>query len=87
MSDDTGAVAGTAVTAEIADPLGLRVISGDPTAQELAAVTAVISGVVEEIADARELAAPVAGSQWTSRSAALRQPLAAGRGAWNSFHG
>jgi Acyl-CoA carboxylase epsilon subunit len=76
---DTGNFTGAA------EPLGLRIISGDPTAQELAAVTAVISGIVEELADARDMEAPATGSQWGSRASGLRQYVAAGAGAWNNF--
>jgi len=65
----------------------LRIISGSPTPEELAALTAVLAAVVDELADgeARSLRPPVTAWQRSQRS--LRRPLAPGFGAWRSFSG
>jgi hypothetical protein len=63
------------------------VVSGNPDAEELAAITAVLSGVLDELAaehNRRELTGP---SAWQRSQRALREPLTPGRGAWRSFGG
>ena len=65
----------------------LVVISGTPDAEELAAVTAVLTGVLAELAaeqGRRELAAP---SAWARSQRSVRGPLRPGAGAWRSFSG
>jgi hypothetical protein len=66
-------------TPEAPRPL-LRVVRGEPTPEQVAALVAVVtaraSGGVE--------AEPVAPSRWASRAAALRQPLPHGPGAWRA---
>jgi hypothetical protein len=61
------------------------VISGDPDGQEMAAVTAVLGGLLEELAaerGRRELAGP---SAWQRSQRTLRTALHAGPGEWRSF--
>ena len=74
------------------DPLaGFRVISGDPTPTELAAVTAVVLAMVEEAQDEEfALAAAAASarsgqSAWQRSQRPIRRPLRPGFGAWRSF--
>jgi len=56
----------------------LRVVRGEPTAAELAALVVVLAaaGPAAPEAEAR--------SRWADRGAALRRPLHAGRGAWQA---
>jgi hypothetical protein len=60
----------------------LRVVSGQPTAAELAAVVVVL-GAVSARAQDRPAAAPRQ-SQWAAPSRLVRAPIAAGPGAWRA---
>lgn len=60
----------------------LRVVSGQPTADELAAVVVVL-GAASARARGGPAAAPLR-SQWAARSRLLRTPVAAGPGAWRA---
>jgi hypothetical protein len=63
-----------------ADPAGLTVVAGHPTAEELAALTAAVTAVL-----AARAAADRAGRQaggWADRARLLRVPLAPGPGGW-----
>ena len=61
------------------DPPLLRVVhGGEPTPEELAALTVAVS----RLRAARNNAAEKPTSVWTDRSSALRRPLRAGPGAW-----
>jgi hypothetical protein len=63
----------------------LEVISGRPDGQELAAVTAVLAAVLDELAQEqgrRQLAMP---SAWGRSQRTVRAPLTPGPGAWRSF--
>ncbi|HWG93651.1 MAG TPA: acyl-CoA carboxylase subunit epsilon [Mycobacteriales bacterium] len=68
-----------AAAAEPARPL-LRVVRGNPSPEELAALLAVVT--------ARSSAAPAAvpspPSAWRSRAALVRRPVHAGPGAWRA---
>jgi hypothetical protein len=71
----TTAVHGTSAAAEFS------VVRGQPTPEELAALTAVLSRLLA----AREAGpddAPAARSRWAERSRLLRAPLSPGPGAW-----
>lgn len=57
----------------------LRVVSGDPTPEELAALIAVVGAR----SGAAEAQAPPP-SRWTDRAALLRRPLHPGPGAWRA---
>lgn len=61
----------------------LTVIRGDASAEEIAALTAVLAAMSGRAAAApRRQAAPAGG--WASRAAMLRKPLAHGPGAWRA---
>ena len=64
-----------------AEPLPpLRLVRGDATPEEIAALVAVLSAA----GAAGDPAPPRPRSQWASRERAVRQPLAPGRGAWRA---
>ncbi len=64
---------------EPAEPL-LRVVKGDPTPEELAAVVAVLSAASTR----RDPPTRPAGSGWSAYWRSVRAPLVAGPGAWRS---
>ncbi|WP_018682392.1 acyl-CoA carboxylase subunit epsilon [Actinokineospora enzanensis] len=57
----------------------LRIVRGEPTDAELAALTAVITAAATP-----EQPAEQPHSAWSDRSAAVRRPLAHGPGAWRA---
>jgi hypothetical protein len=61
-------------------PPPLRLVRGDATPEEIAALVAVLSAA----SAAGDPAPPRQRSQWASRERAVRQPLATGRGAWRA---
>ena len=69
-----------------ADPAGLTVVAGQPTAEELAAstpVTAAVTGVLAaRAAGGRAAAARRPAGGWADRARLLRAPLAPGPGGW-----
>jgi hypothetical protein len=65
----------------------VEILSGNPDATDMAAVTAVLAGVLEELAaeqGRRELATT---SAWERSQRSVRAPLRPGAGAWRSFSG
>jgi hypothetical protein len=66
-------------------PLDFRVLSGNPTAAELAAITAVLSAMVEEAESSQRLAGSRGESAWQKSQRAIRTQLTPGYGAWRSF--
>jgi hypothetical protein len=65
----------------------IAVISGNPDVEELAAVTAVIAEVLDELAaeqGRREAAGP---SAWARSQRGIRPPVQPGHGAWRTFSG
>jgi hypothetical protein len=66
----------------------LRVVSGDPTPDELAAVTALLAAVQVGRAesDATTSSRPTT-SAWTRSARAPRPTIAAGNGRWRGFEG
>jgi hypothetical protein len=62
-----------------------RVLGGNPDASDLAAITAVLTGVLEELAAARGALEHVGPSAWERSQRVLREPLKPGPGAWRSF--
>jgi hypothetical protein len=59
----------------------LRVIRGDATPEEIAALMAVVSArAAEPVADDR----PAVRAAWTDRAALMHQPLMPGPGAWRA---
>jgi hypothetical protein len=65
----------------------LEVISGNPDAEELAAVTAVLAGVLDELATEQGKREQAVTSAWARSQRAVRTPLTPGAGAWRSFNG
>ena len=66
-----------------ADPSGLTVVAGHPTAEEVAALTAAVTAVLAaRAARDRAAAARRQAGGWADRSRLLRAPLAPGPGAW-----
>jgi acyl-CoA carboxylase epsilon subunit len=63
-----------------AQPPPLRLVHGDATPEEVAALLAVLSAA----AAAPEDPAPKPRSQWASRERAVRRPLTPGPGAWRA---
>ncbi|WP_457252548.1 acyl-CoA carboxylase subunit epsilon [Pedococcus sp. P5_B7] len=61
----------------------LRLVRGEATPEEVAAVMAVLSAVSGVSVEAPE-PAPRHTSRWASRAQAHRQPLAPGPGAWRA---
>jgi len=66
--------------ADVAQRPLLRVVRGNPSPEELAALLAVVSAR-STVAAAPEPAPP---SRWASRAAGLRRPLSPGPGAWRA---
>jgi hypothetical protein len=66
------------------EPQLLTVVSGRPTAEEMAAVTAVVSALLAARPQpaAAQAAARPARSVWLDRAALTRAPLRPGPGAW-----
>ena len=63
----------------------LRVVKGDPTAAELAALTAVLSAIQTRTilnASTAHSPPPARGSGWRDRAALIGAPLQPGPGAW-----
>lgn len=71
------------MTEGIADPAPerplLHIVRGDPSAQELAALLAVVAAYAAPVANDRPHDSP---SAWSSPAAALRKPARIGLGAW-----
>jgi hypothetical protein len=61
----------------------LRITSGEPTDVGVAAVTAVVAAVLEQLAGEEHVQAPSAASGWERSRRAIRRPLT--RGDWRSF--
>jgi hypothetical protein len=60
----------------------LRVVSGNPTADELAALVAVLAAAQARASQAAAAAAPTRRSAWGLPASAFRQPLRHGPDAW-----
>jgi acyl-CoA carboxylase epsilon subunit len=67
------------VTEPAAPPL-LRVVKGEPSAEELAALTVVVAALSQRRPSRRP--APVGG--WAERSDLVRQPVRPGPGGWRA---
>ncbi len=75
------------MTEETVPSIDLSIISGVPTAEELAAVTATISAMVEESAADTALDAGGGMSAWQRSQRSIRGPVVPGRGMWRGFDG
>jgi hypothetical protein len=60
-----------------------RVVRGEPTDEELAALTVVLAAAASVPGEAGK---PRPRSLWSDPAAALRRPLAAGPGAWRTTY-
>ncbi|MEJ7704842.1 MAG: acyl-CoA carboxylase subunit epsilon [Geodermatophilaceae bacterium] len=65
--------------AESAPPF-LRIVRGEPTAEELAALVSVLAAV----AGARRAAAPPPAPTWSAASRSVRTALSPGHGGWRA---
>lgn len=75
-------------TAPSGAPIEFRVISGNPTASELAAVAAVLTATIENLEEARRHAAEEHGqTAWQRAQRPVRTPLIRGAGTWRGFSG
>jgi hypothetical protein len=90
-SGSTGGQADGPPPAERADRPLLTVVRGDASAEEIAALTAVLAAKSAAAAAAARLAAASAAAGrgghafgWASRQAMLRRPLSHGPGAWRA---
>jgi hypothetical protein len=63
------------------------VVSGTPTPSELAAVAAVIEGMVRESASSRRQKTDAGPSSWQRRQRPVAIAIVPSRGAWNRFQG
>jgi hypothetical protein len=65
-----------------AEPTDVRIVSGNPDAEEIAAVTAVLSAALEELGGEQRRRQNGGPSAWQRSQRAVRSPLV--RGAWRS---
>jgi hypothetical protein len=63
----------------------IRIASGSPTPEELAAITAVLHGVLDELAADEATRTRSTTTAWARSQRDLRAPLRPGRGFWRSF--
>ena len=65
----------------------LKVIRGNPTAEELAAVIALVQAAAEEERNSTASASPITRSTWNRNNSQLRTNIVPGVGQWRtSFH-
>jgi len=74
-------------TAADAAQVDIRVVAGSPTALDLAALSAVLTGVLEEMGDDLERDHASAPSAWDRSTRAVRSAPEVGHGRWRSFTG
>jgi hypothetical protein len=65
----------------------VAVLSGNPDSDELAALTAVLAGVLEELAEEQGRRETVGQSAWARSQRGVRAPIRPAPGAWRSFSG
>lgn len=64
----------------------IQFVSGSPTAEEVAAITAVLQAVLDELAaNEATRAAQATTSAWQRTQRGLRSAIVPGQGAWRSF--
>ncbi len=78
---------GQASDHEESPSVAISIVRGDPTPTEVAAVTAVVSGALEELANANAREALVITSAWQRGQRNIRGPITPGPGSWRSFNG
>ena len=69
------------------DDSELRIVSKGITPDEIAAVSAVLTGALEELAAAQGVDETTPVSAWQATQRPIRRPLHPGPGAWRSFAG
>ncbi len=69
---------------EVSGEPSIRVVSKNATDSDIAAVTAVLTAALDELAAAQSGEGPAV-SAWHRSQRALRTPLTPGAGAWRSF--
>lgn len=67
------------------DPAEVRVVAGNPTEEELAAVIAVLEGLALELEGTRAKATEKAASAWRLSQRPIRQPIIPGFTRWRTF--
>ena len=65
--------------------LDIRILGGNPDAEEVAALTAVVSAVLEELAENNERGVSRHPSAWQKSQRSLRGTVHAEPGAWRGF--
>ena len=65
----------------------IRVVGGSPTPEELAAVTAVLTSVLDELSAEQVRASEAGPSGWQRSQRPIRSTIVPGAGAWRSFSG
>ena len=69
---------------DVAGP-SFTIVAGDPTPAEVAAVTAVVTAALEEIAADHERDANTGASAWQHSQRAIRAPITRGIDTWRGF--
>ncbi|MCU1404895.1 MAG: acyl-CoA carboxylase subunit epsilon [Glaciihabitans sp.] len=83
-----GSSSSTPVESALAELLPrISIVAGNPNAVEVAAVTAVLAAVLEELRGVADVPVPASRSMWERGSSSLRQPIRPGAGAWRAFSG
>ena len=65
----------------------VEILAGSPDATDMAAVTAVLAGVLEELAAEQGRRQQAATSAWERSQRTVRDPIYAQNGSWRSFSG
>jgi hypothetical protein len=65
----------------------IEILSGNPDADDMAAVTAVLAGVLEELAAEQGRRQQATTSAWERSQRTVREPVHPGPGVWRSFSG
>ncbi len=68
-------------------PIDLRIVSPGVTPEEVAAVTAVVRGSLDELADDMAVDATARVSAWQRSQRDIRSTLIPGPGMWRNFSG
>jgi hypothetical protein len=75
------------VTAPDDVALDLRIVSDGVTAEEIAAVTAVVQASLDELVGTMDVHATTTVSAWQRSQRPVRSTLAPGAGSWRNFSG
>lgn len=76
-----------ASTPPVTETSAIRIVSHGADAADVAAVTAVLTAALDELAAAQAAEGGVTVSAWQRSQRQLRTPLTPGAGAWRSFSG